>query len=98
MGGSQKDRTFDIHVHVDDDGCVWRLLWLVGPLQDVGMPAEYVNKLARMFQDIRVSEGLNQEFKESYKGSAVAGGHYLEALGVGGMGGGRVIDSCSLHV
>ena len=37
------------------------------------MPAEYVNKLARMFQDIRVSEGLNRDFKESYKGSPVAG-------------------------
>ena len=29
------------------------------------MPAEYVNKLARMFQDIKVSDDLNQEFKES---------------------------------
>ena len=29
------------------------------------MPAEYVNKLARMFQDIKVSEDLNREFKES---------------------------------
>ncbi len=28
------------------------------------MPAEYVNKLARMFQDIKVSEDLNREFKE----------------------------------
>ena len=28
------------------------------------MPAEYVNKLARMFQDIKVSEDLNKEFKE----------------------------------
>ena len=29
------------------------------------MPADYVNKLARMFQDIKVSEDLNSEFKES---------------------------------
>ena len=43
------------------------------PSQDVGMPAEYVNKLARMFQDIKVSEDLNQEFKEKNRGSQVAG-------------------------
>ncbi|XP_054712939.1 cullin-5-like [Uloborus diversus] len=27
------------------------------------MPADYVNKLARMFQDVKVSEDLNQHFK-----------------------------------
>lgn len=45
------------------------------------MPAEYVNKLARMFQDIKVSEDLNTEFKEATRNnnesiagmSAVAG-------------------------
>lgn len=42
--------------------------------QDVGMPAEYVNKLARMFQDVKVSEDLNQEFKDRHRGSQVAGG------------------------
>lgn len=31
------------------------------------MPADYVNKLARMFQDIKVSEDLNQQFKETYR-------------------------------
>lgn len=31
------------------------------------MPADYVNKLARMFQDIKVSEDLNQQFKEEYR-------------------------------
>lgn len=31
------------------------------------MPADYVNKLARMFQDIKVSEDLNQSFKEMHK-------------------------------
>lgn len=36
-------------------------------LQEVGMPADYVNKLARMFQDIKVSEDLNQEFKEAHR-------------------------------
>ncbi len=36
-------------------------------LRDVGMPAEYVNKLARMFQDIKVSEDLNQEFKDRHR-------------------------------
>ena len=31
------------------------------------MPADYVNKLARMFQDVKVSEDLNQEFKEAHR-------------------------------
>ncbi|CAH1799922.1 unnamed protein product, partial [Owenia fusiformis] len=34
-------------------------------LREVGMPADYVNKLARMFQDVKVSEDLNVEFKEA---------------------------------
>ncbi|XP_055375208.1 cullin-5 [Condylostylus longicornis] len=34
-------------------------------LREVGMPADYVNKLARMFQDIKVSEDLNTQFKSS---------------------------------
>lgn len=38
-------------------------------LRDVGMPADYVNKLARMFQDIKVSEDLNQQFKNAQKDS-----------------------------
>ncbi len=38
-------------------------------LRDVGMPAEYVNKLARMFQDIKVSEDLNTEFKDTHRSS-----------------------------
>ena len=33
-------------------------------LREVGMPADFVNKLARMFQDIKVSQDLNQHFKE----------------------------------
>ncbi|XP_053214912.1 cullin-5-like isoform X2 [Panonychus citri] len=36
-------------------------------LREVGMPADYVNKLARMFQDIKVSEDLNQQFKNSQR-------------------------------
>ncbi|PRD27786.1 UNVERIFIED_CONTAM: Cul5 [Trichonephila clavipes] len=36
-------------------------------LRDVGMPADYVNKLARMFQDIKVSEDLNQHFKDTHR-------------------------------
>ncbi len=40
---------------------------LFGMFQEVGMPADYVNKLARMFQDIKVSEDLNQVFKEMHK-------------------------------
>ncbi|XP_019772599.2 cullin-5 [Dendroctonus ponderosae] len=34
-------------------------------LREVGMPADYVNKLARMFQDIKVSEDLNALFRTS---------------------------------
>ncbi|XP_062592682.1 cullin-5-like, partial [Saccostrea cucullata] len=36
-------------------------------LREVGMPADYVNKLARMFQDIKVSDDLNQEFKDAHR-------------------------------
>ncbi|KAL5285463.1 CUL5 family protein [Megaselia abdita] len=32
-------------------------------LREVGMPADYVNRLARMFQDIKVSDDLNSQFK-----------------------------------
>ena len=31
------------------------------------MPADFVNKLARMFQDIKVSEDLCQDFKEAHR-------------------------------
>lgn len=41
-------------------------------LREVGMPADYVNKLARMFQDIKVSEDLNQTFKNCQKNSRLA--------------------------
>ena len=44
------------------------------------MPAEYVNKLARMFQDIKVSEDLNGDFKEINRGSQVAGRLRSEAV------------------
>ena len=33
----------------------------------VGMPADFINKLSRMFQDIKVSEDLNNQFKEQQK-------------------------------
>ena len=36
------------------------------------MPADYVNKLARMFQDVKVSEDLNQAFKEMHKNNRLA--------------------------
>lgn len=32
-------------------------------LREIGMPADYVNKLARMFQDVKVSEDLNMQFR-----------------------------------
>uniref|UniRef100_A0A8C7LUI6 Cullin-5 n=1 Tax=Oncorhynchus mykiss TaxID=8022 RepID=A0A8C7LUI6_ONCMY len=41
-------------------------------LREVGMPADYVNKLARMFQDIKVSDDLNQNFKECHKHNKLA--------------------------
>uniref|UniRef100_UPI00358EEC98 cullin-5 isoform X1 n=1 Tax=Myxine glutinosa TaxID=7769 RepID=UPI00358EEC98 len=41
-------------------------------LREVGMPADYVNKLARMFQDVKVSEDLNQSFKEMHKNNRLA--------------------------
>ncbi|GAB6032838.1 Cullin-5 [Chamberlinius hualienensis] len=41
--------------------------YMVEWLRDVGMPADYVNKLARMFQDIKVSDDLNQQFKLHHK-------------------------------
>ncbi|KAF6028110.1 Cul5 [Bugula neritina] len=40
---------------------------MVDWLREIGMPAEYVNKLARMFQDIQLSADLNSEFKELAK-------------------------------
>lgn len=51
---------FDICVINDAKTCFCRL-------REVGMPADYVNKLARMFQDIKVSEDLNQQFKDTYR-------------------------------
>lgn len=32
-------------------------------LREVGMPADFINKLSRMFQDMKVSEDLNAQFK-----------------------------------
>merc|ERR1711988_1115129 len=34
---------------------------------EVGMPADFINKLSRMFQDIKVSEDLNNQFKDQQK-------------------------------
>lgn len=36
-------------------------------LREVGMPADFINKLSRMFQDIKVSEDLNNQFKDTQK-------------------------------
>ena len=40
---------------------------VVESLRDIGMPADYVNKLTRMFQDIRISKELNAKCKEQLK-------------------------------
>ena len=37
---------------------------IVESLRDIGMPADYVNKLTRMFQDIRISQELNATARE----------------------------------
>lgn len=36
---------------------------MVDWLREVGMPAEYINKLGRMFTDIKVSKDLNDQFR-----------------------------------
>lgn len=33
-------------------------------LKSIGIPADYVHKLTRMFQDIKISQDLSQELKE----------------------------------
>lgn len=48
-------------------------------LREVGMPADYVNKLARMFQDIKVSQDLNQQFKEQCR-AAIADSINIKVL------------------
>lgn len=44
------------------------------------MPADYINKLARMFQDIKVSNDLNQEFKTEYKNKGDIAGKASQLL------------------
>ncbi|MDI4567638.1 MAG: hypothetical protein E7Y34_00935 [Mycoplasma sp.] len=33
------------------------------------MPADYVNKLARMFQDVNINKDVNQHFKDLHRNS-----------------------------
>ena len=47
------------------------------------MPADYVHKFVRMFQDIKISAELNQQFKEEYrkkKGSIAGNISYSKEL------------------
>ncbi|THD25612.1 Cullin 5 [Fasciola hepatica] len=44
---------------------------MVDRLRDVGMSAEQVNKLGRMFQDIKLSHDFTVSFKEAYKSGSV---------------------------
>lgn len=71
-------------------------------LREVGMPADYVNKLARMFQDIKVSDDLNQQFKEQIRSSRgnVADNLNLKILNAGAWarGGDRVQVSLPLQL
>ena len=45
------------------------------------MPADYINKLARMFQDIKVSEDLNQAFKDVYRTRSTMAGELCQCSG-----------------
>ncbi|VDD76139.1 unnamed protein product [Mesocestoides corti] len=47
---------------------------MVEKLREVGMPAELVNRLVRMFQDIKVSHDLTHEFHEKTKNNNLAAG------------------------
>ncbi|XP_012219045.1 cullin-5 isoform X2 [Linepithema humile] len=55
---------------------------MVDMLREVGMPADFVNKLARMFQDIKVSQDLNQQFKEQCR-AAIADSINIKILNAG---------------
>lgn len=67
-------------------------------LRDVGMPADYVNKLARMFQDIKVSEDLNQQFKEQHRNNrgSIADSINIKILNAGAWARGSERVSVSL--
>jgi len=43
----------------------------VDGLRAIGMPSEYVNKLQRMFQDIKLSEGLSKDVKAMLKKDSI---------------------------
>ena len=43
---------------------------MVNWLREAGMPADFVNKLSRMFQDLKVSEDFNRAFREQAKEDA----------------------------
>lgn len=40
---------------------------MVNWLREVGMPADFVNKLSRMFQDLKVSDDFNRQLRKVYK-------------------------------
>ncbi|XP_030851114.1 cullin-5-like isoform X2 [Strongylocentrotus purpuratus] len=69
-------------------------------LREVGMPADYVNKLARMFQDIKVSEDLNQSFKELHRNNYgnVADNMNIKILNAGAWSRSSERVPCSLPV
>lgn len=71
-GVAQGERRQQEQAAVSTQGQTDALTLLPVSSQEVGMPADYVNKLARMFQDIKVSEDLNQSFKEMHKHNKLA--------------------------
>ncbi|EUB63203.1 Cullin-5 [Echinococcus granulosus] len=54
--------------------------FMVEKLREVGMPAELVNRLARMFQDIKVSHDLTREFQEKVANNNPSGGTETSAV------------------
>lgn len=58
-------RRLILDASVDNDKEEMMVNWL----REVGMPADFVNKLGRMFQDLKVSEDFNRSFRDHSKNS-----------------------------
>lgn len=84
---------------------------MVTRLREVGMPADALNSLARMFADLKVSETFNRQFREQTQGFQCNGGNdsssQLVSVKVlnskawstataGGSGGGGTVSSSAL--
>ena len=70
---------------------------MLNQLRDVGMPAEWMNSLQRMFQDIGISKDLNDQFKDAKRESGdafIANAININVLNAGAWG--RSSDRCSV--